>query len=722
MRKIGRFTIGGLQTKILNLCIILVISTIVVFAIVGIVQLRSVSKLAKTTAEEQNETIQEISQESMMEITKDSMLQTAKLATRNSNNVFWTMERDFSVLGEQVQDVFENPENYTETSVEAPKQENDGKYVLQVMYAEEEAKTDADTQYIIKRLANLEPMMREIVKGNSDYVMDCYIALPNGTTLAMDNTSGGKLDDEGELQEYDPRTRDWYTGAVKSKEMYFSSAIHSFFYDVSEVVFGLPIYEDGELVAVVEGSMKLDSLQELVSQVTIGQYGFSVLLSADGQLVYSPRTEGELAMDEQISTDIRGTVNENLNSVIKQAMAGRTSFAKTYLDDEAYYVAYAPIETTGWSQIMFVPKERLESSTTELIDEVNQVSDDAVKDYAGVLGKSLILTVIVLVLLILNAVIVSILFSSKLLKPINVMTTKVKEIRGGNLFFKKEKIYETGDEIEVLADAFEDLSERSKSYVKELMAVTAEKERIGTELSVATGIQAGMLPSTFPMYPERTQFDVYASMTPAKEVGGDFYDIFMVDDDHLALVMADVSGKGIPAALFMVVSKTLIKNRTMMGGTPAEILADVNNQLIEGNESDMFVTVWLGILTISTGHMIEANAGHENPVIRHENGEVELLERKHGFVLGGMEGMRYKDDEFDLAPGDAIFVYTDGVPEATDANEQLFGSERMMSAIKNAPDGTPEKLLESVRADVEEFVGEAPQFDDLTMLAMKFTG
>jgi sigma-B regulation protein RsbU (phosphoserine phosphatase) len=254
------------------------------------------------------------------------------------------------------------------------------------------------------------------------------------------------------------------------------------------------------------------------------------------------------------------------------------------------------------------------------------------------------------------------------------------------------------------------------------MAVTAEKERIGTELSVATGIQAGMLPSTFPMYPERTQFDVYASMTPAKEVGGEFYDIFMVDDDHLALVMADVSGKGIPAALFMVVSKTLIKNRTMMGGTPAEILADVNNQLIEGNESDMFVTVWLGILTISTGHMIEANAGHENPVIRHDNGEVELLERKHGFVLGGMEGMRYKDDEFDLAPGDAIFVYTDGVPEATDADEQLYGSGRMMEALKNASDGTPEKLLESVRESVEEFVGEAPQFDDLTMLAMKFTG
>ena len=247
-----------------------------------------------------------------------------------------------------------------------------------------------------------------------------------------------------------------------------------------------------------------------------------------------------------------------------------------------------------------------------------------------------------------------------------------------------------------------------------------EKLAVEKELSTASSIQEGVLPHVFPLFPERKEFDLHASMDPAKEVGGDFYDAFFIDDDHMALVIADVSGKGIPAALFMLISRTLIKNRAMMGGTPAEILMDVNPQLFEGNQAKMFVTVWLGILTVSTGHVVEVNAGHEHPAIRRANGEFELLKRKHGFVLGGRKKIRYTDDEFDLAPGDALFVYTDGVPEATDSKGERFGMDRMIAALNKRADGTPEELLAAVRTDVDAFVGSAPQFDDLTMLAVKY--
>ena len=231
-----------------------------------------------------------------------------------------------------------------------------------------------------------------------------------------------------------------------------------------------------------------------------------------------------------------------------------------------------------------------------------------------------------------------------------------------------------------------------------------------------------MLPRIFPPFPQKKEIDLFASMTPAKEVGGDFYDFFLTDDDHLALVIADVSGKGVPAALFMVISKTLIKNRAMQGGTPAQILADVNNQLCEGNEADMFVTCWLGIFELSTGKMTAASAGHEFPAVCGPDRKFELFRDKHGFVLAGMEGARYRDYEMQLERGGSIFVYTDGVPEATDVNGEMFGTDRLLEALNRRPDKKPAEFLNEVGSAVKEFTGEAPQFDDITMIGMTWHG
>ncbi|MBQ7594636.1 MAG: PP2C family protein-serine/threonine phosphatase, partial [Synergistaceae bacterium] len=224
-----------------------------------------------------------------------------------------------------------------------------------------------------------------------------------------------------------------------------------------------------------------------------------------------------------------------------------------------------------------------------------------------------------------------------------------------------------------------------------------------------------MLPRDFPVQKE---FALYATMNPAKEVGGDFYDFFMIDDDHLALVMADVSGKGVPAALFMVIAKTLIKDRTKMGGSPSEILRDVNEQLCENNEADLFVTVWLGILEISTGKIIASNAGHEYPAIRRSGGKYELIKVKPSPAVASMEGLKFREHEFVMNPGDNLYLYTDGVPEATNANEELYGTDRMLDALNRDADLTPEKLLKSIKADIDAFVADAPQFDDITMMGI----
>ena len=243
-----------------------------------------------------------------------------------------------------------------------------------------------------------------------------------------------------------------------------------------------------------------------------------------------------------------------------------------------------------------------------------------------------------------------------------------------------------------------------------------------TELGVAKRIQADMLPNEFPFLPERGEFDLFASMTPAKEVGGDFYDFFMIDDNHLALVMADVAGKGIPAALFMMSSKILIKNHAMTGESPGKVLREVNNKICENNREEMFVTVWLGILDLRDGTLVSANAGHEYPVLKTPDGDFELVKSKHSFVIGGMPGMKFRESEMVLEPGSKLFLYTDGVPEAENQNEEQYGYERFLKALNSKKDGTPEELLDATRKSVKEFVQDYIQFDDLTMLCVHYTG
>lgn len=266
------------------------------------------------------------------------------------------------------------------------------------------------------------------------------------------------------------------------------------------------------------------------------------------------------------------------------------------------------------------------------------------------------------------------------------------------------------------------LADRTRKLLERQIKDSADKQQIASELSVATHIQTSMLPRIFPAFPAQKEFDIYAMTNPAKEVGGDFYDFFLVDDDHLAVVVADVSGKGIPAALFMVIAKTLIKDHAQRGTSPDVVFTEVNRLLCEANDEGMFVTAWLGVLELSTGHLSYVNAGHNPPLLRRAGGGYDYLRTRSGFVLAGVEETRYRSCSLELAPGDALFLYTDGVTEATDAEKQLYGEERLATALNSHKDYAPKELLSAVRDDVEAFVGQAPQFDDITVLSLCYYG
>ena len=275
------------------------------------------------------------------------------------------------------------------------------------------------------------------------------------------------------------------------------------------------------------------------------------------------------------------------------------------------------------------------------------------------------------------------------------------------------------NEVGRLADSFSELVVEIDRYTEEILSLIGEKERVATELDLATKIQADMLPSVFPVRPE---LELCASMDPAKEVGGDFYDFFFIDDSHLGLVIADVSGKGVPAALFMMMSKMLVKNYAMSGYSPAEVLDRTNQSICENNKNRMFVTIWFGVLDTATGNVVAANAGHEYPMIRKADGEFEIMKDKHGFVLGAMKKKKYTEYQFNIEHGGTLFVYTDGAAEAANADNKLFGTERMLGALNKEPAASPEVLLRSMKSSIDHFVGEAPQFDDLTMLCVKYNG
>ena len=377
----------------------------------------------------------------------------------------------------------------------------------------------------------------------------------------------------------------------------------------------------------------------------------------------------------------------------------------------------------GWLYTAMTPIIDYENEETIGIAGVDLDMTEIVRDRYAFLRQSLIFVALLLAVAIASGVIM---LQRTAVLPLRKLASAATSFAKEDKAFTKDDViqldFRSNDEVSDLYQEIQSMENRIVDYTEHLTQVTAEKERVSTELRTASQIQESMLPSIFPAFPDREDFDLYASMTPAKEVGGDFYDFFLIDDSHLAVLIADVSDKGVPAALFMMSSKILFNYRAQLGGTPSEILTAVNTQICRNNKSKMFVTVWMGILDLDTGILTCSNAGHEYPVIRGEDGVFRVYKDRHGLVVGALARSRYQDYEIQMKPGDAVFVYTDGVPEANNDAGEFYGMERMEQALNRAGDCDPQGVLRSVREDVAAFTGEAKQFDDLTMLCLEYKG
>lgn len=718
MKKILGFKFGGLQHKILNLVLIVFIAATLCMMAVTAVRAKHLAQIVEDTRAEQQEAILQSSTDTLMHSIDASMTKTNALQAYVADDMFSDLKSDVMTLQTLATGLFQNRELFQDAPYALPDASKAGQYTAQVLY---EDGVDYTQSTLLGTAAYMGETMTAMC-ANTEYMYNCYIGLADGTFYMIDPHPENKYDENGEIITIPVRQRPWYTQAVETGEIGFTGVMPDTYIKAPCVTCSAPVYVGNQLIGVVAIDLFLDSMEEYVNE-SAKNGGFIYIVNDKGQVIFAPHDNPlfEVEMYED-SDDLRESGNAELASFIRTALTQSTGLQKVNMDGTAYYMAGSPMETAGWAVVSAIEESLTEAPAKALIAEYDQINDKASAAYADSTKKMDQRTIAVIVLILLFGILVSQLVAGRIVKPIESMTAEIIEGAKTGKLFEMKPLYKTGDEIEVLAESFDDLSKKTKQYISDITSITAEKERISTELSLATEIQAAMLPHIFPPYPDRNEFDIYAAMEPAREVGGDFYDFFLIDEDHMCLVMADVSGKGIPAALFMMISKTILQSCAKMGISAAEILTRTNDALCSNNQAEMFVTTWVGILELSTGKLTCANAGHEYPVLRRAEGKFELYKDKHDIVIGWMEGLEYEEYTLMLHPGDRLFLYTDGVPEATDAENRMFGNERMVDALNSDPDATPRQLLTNVREAVRGFVKDAEQFDDLTMLCIEYKG
>lgn len=723
MKRLKHLLFGGIRNKIFLLILITIALITISFFVVANFQVRSLSDMAADTSRKQQLSIADTTVAVMVENIREHLTQTTRLKVQTTNTIFTEAKASVSILKSNAEKLYSFPETYELQEWSGPIPELDGYLAPMILLAEDVDPNDPDIQASIGLLANMADLMVSICE--STQAEDFYVAIPQGAFLSVSRNSASWLNQDGTAKAFDARTRFWYKQALESDGSIFFTDVEA---DANtgklSLVCAVPVRnQHGELCAVIGTDLFLDDMTETM-RASDGNNGYHLIVNHDGHVVASSLEDPEFRSETSGNAlDLRQSENRELAAFITAAVEGKaTDITTIELASGTYYMTSMPVESVGWAMISVYDAESTTRPATQLIDHYLDIESSGQALYREKNGqlRLTILIVISVLMVILGAA--ALIQGKRIVKPLNTMTEQITGMKDEEIEFKMKEDYRTGDEIEILADSFSRLSRKTLEYIGQVRTATAEKQRIASELKLAAGIQASMLPHVFPPFPDRHEFELYAVMDPAREVGGDFYDYFLIDNDHLGIVIADVSGKGIPASLIMMISKVILQNCAMMGRSPSDVLATANNAICANNQEDMFITVWLGILEISTGKLTAASAGHEYPAVMHAGGDYELWKNKHGFVVGVMEGTQWAEYELQMQPGDRLFLYTDGVPEATSKENELFGTDRMLEALNTVKDASPEDVLKGVRKAIDNFVKDAEQFDDLTMLSIVYKG
>ena len=548
--------------------------------------------------------------------------------------------------------------------------------------------------------------------NNNDCISSIYVGTESGIYYKYSNDNSS--------ERYDPRTRSWYIDAVKVAEkndtpvwqnVYISKSTGKFCITCSKAFKD----KNNKILGVCAIDMYIDDISDLVLKYKIGENGYNFIIDKNGNIVMHPEYAS-------IFQDERSFESFNLSesTLVNEILNKKNDVISAKIDNKNYYISFSPMEINDWTWVSTLPEEEL----MKPIYKIENLIGVSLEKSQGSLEKDFNFIIIVFLIIFLVSFVIICFVCTKLSKnlssPIIRLCEATKSIGRGNFDLSVDK--NSNDEIGKLAKSFNSMARNLKRYMKNLKKTIAEKEKVHSELMIANKIQKSMLPCIFPAFPERKDFDIYAMMDPAREVGGDFYDFFFIDDNKLALVIADVSDKGVSAALFMVVAKILIKNQLQNGDSPAEVLKIVNNRLCENNEVGMFVTCFLGIFDIKSGEFTYANAGHNPPFLYRKSEEnCIVITSPHGLVLGGTPNINYSQSKTYLYPDDFLFLYTDGVTEAANKKGKLFSQQKLEEIVNSCgkKNVSIQDLIFDIKSEINKFIGKAAVSDDITMLALK---
>ena len=645
---------------------------------------------------------------------------------------------DTKILAENVEDILSAQQNYLPKELIHSNSVEDG-WSLSLALTPSAVGNLENLRDKIAMAANIQNNLKNIALSY-DVPCSAYVAFEDGFDIVVDTDESDMrahyFDNPKPYREFNFKERPWYKNAKQKNALIFNDTMLNSVVDNSDpiVVCSAPINVNGEFVGVSAMGFFVKDVAKVYLNNSIGKSGFWFLMNNHGQVIISSKNEGELSVRKgfpdlrYISTGSLTLMEEkNANGYLNLALAaekisrGEKGLVPVFVDGEEYYLAFEPLQNVEWNFGALIKVDEV----TALVDNVSKSIDLQTNDFISKTESfSLILLPAMAIAFIVLQLLVSMLsrgFTKSLVKPIQELSDGVREISSGNLN-KKLEIH-TGDEIEHLATCFNAMTDELQKYIKNLERETAARERLFTELSVSTKIQQSMLPHEFDF--DRTDFEIYATMYAAKEVGGDFYDFYLLDENHLVVIIADVSGKSIPAALFMATSKTVLHNFALSMKNPDDfsaVMTLANQQLCHNNEEMMFVTVFMGMLDLKTGELIYVNGGHNPPLVCHKN-KFEYLDVGKSCALGINEVLIFTQKKIKLAAGDIIFMYTDGVTEAMNEDGDLF-SENYLHEIINKEDKTEslDVLLENIRRSIKKHAGNAEQSDDITMLALKFNG
>lgn len=465
--------------------------------------------------------------------------------------------------------------------------------------------------------------------------------------------------------------------------------------------FSTPFYTTTQGNKILSGVITIDlcltKLTEIVSKVSILESGYASVLTRNGTFVTHPNQS--LILNQTIFSYASELGSPELRDIGRKMQAGETDFVSVELEGIDWLISYTPLPSSNWSLAVVFPRDEM---------------------YAPLRGITITLILLIAIGLFLLTAMISKIVQDQI-APLHVFANSALEIANGNFETQLPKI-ETEDEMKDLAASFDHMQQELKKYITNLKETTSAKEKIESELRIAREIQMGMIPKIFPPFPNVKQIDLYAMLEPAKEVGGDLYDFFMIDAKNMCFAIGDVSGKGVPASLFMAVTRTLLRSIAPNQKSTAAIVNALNKSLALGNESSMFVTFFIGIINIDTGKINYTNAGHNPPVMMRAGGSLKFFEITKDIPIGLFEDFSYQEKETHLEPHDKIFLYTDGITEAENNKEELYSEEQLMRCLSIHIREEPKSLIHHVATNVQEHVANHIQSDDLTMLSIIFNG